>query len=70
VDSVLSFSAVNLLGYLSLKILELYNAYRKDIVFTKDDLTIHSTTAASLLNQATIKRDVVAKPLVKQVGFL
>ena len=49
--------------------LERNNAFRKDIVFRKDDLTNHSTTAASLLNQATIIRDVVVKPLVKQIGF-
>lgn len=39
------------------RILELYNAYRKDVVFMKEDLTSPSTEAAALLNQATIKSE-------------
>ncbi len=39
------------------QILELYNAYRKDVVFVKEDLVNPTTTAAALLNQANIKRE-------------
>lgn len=42
---------------LSSKILDIYNAYRKDVTFLKEDLVNPTTNAAALLSQMNIKRE-------------